>query len=148
MKLNEFIKLESIHVNVDADSVKNVFKKLSVFFSKTDKQKALTILEKLNERERLGSTGVGDGIAIPHTKIPGLKKTKVDFLKLISAVDFSASDKKNVDIIFSIIAPENSQSEHLLILSSISNFLKNKNYVEKLRKLNEPQKILALFSKV
>ena len=148
MKLTEFIKLESIHVNVDADSVKNVFKKLSVFFSKTDKQKALTILEKLNERERLGSTGVGDGIAIPHTKIPGLKKTKVIFLKLISAVDFSASDKKNVDIIFSIIAPENSQSEHLLILSSISNFLKNKNYVEKLRKLNEPQKILALFSKV
>ena len=148
MKLNEFISLRSIHLDVDADSVKNVFKKISIFFSKNDKQKASTIIEKLNERERLGSTGVGNGIAIPHTKIPDLRKTQVILLKLISAVDFSASDKKNVDIIFSIIAPENSQSEHLLILSSISNFLKNKTYVNKLRELDEPKKILALFSKV
>ena len=89
MKLNEFISLGSIYVDVDADSVKNVFKKISIFFSKRDKQKAMTINEKLNERERLGSTGVGNGIAIPHTKIPGLKKTQVICLKLISAVDFS-----------------------------------------------------------
>tara|TARA_B100000029_G_C17550446_1_gene949914 strand:+ start:761 stop:1207 length:447 start_codon:yes stop_codon:yes gene_type:complete len=147
MKLNKFISIGSIYLDVDADSVKNVFKKISTLFSKNNKEKALTIVDKLNERERLGSTGVGNGIAIPHTKIPDLKKTQVIFLKLKNSVDFSASDKKNVDIVFSIIAPENSQSEHLLILSSISNFLKNKSYVKKLRELNESKKILSLFSK-
>tara|TARA_Y100000589_G_scaffold307844_1_gene323887 strand:- start:373 stop:819 length:447 start_codon:yes stop_codon:yes gene_type:complete len=146
MKLNEFISLSSIHLNVEADSVKNIFKKISILFSKRDQQKASNILAKLNERERLGSTGVGNGVAIPHTKIIGLKKTQVIFVKLNNAVDFSSADKKKVDLIFSILAPENSQSEHLLILSSISNFLRNKVRIKELREAKDPEKILAIFS--
>ena len=115
-------------------------------FSKRDQQKASNILAKLNERERLGSTGVGNGVAIPHTKIIGLKKTQVIFVKLNNAVDFSSADKKKVDLIFSILAPENSQSEHLLILSSISNFLRNKVRIKELREAKDPEKILAIFS--
>ena len=146
MKLNEFISLSSIHLNVEADSVKNIFKKISILFSKRDQQKASNILAKLNERERLGSTGVGNGVAIPHTKIIGLKKTQVIFVKLNNAVDFSSADKKKVDLIFSILAPENSQSEHLLILSSISNFLRNRIIIKELREAKNPEKILAIFS--
>ncbi len=84
-------------------------------------------------------------VAIPHTKIEGLKKTQVLFIKLKSKIDFSASDEKFVDIIFSIITPETSQSEHLLILSSISNFLKKKGCIERLRKLNSAEDIYKLF---
>ena len=64
--------------------------------------------------------------AIPHTKVDGIKETQVIFLKLKNGVDFSASDGKKIDLIFSIIAPENSESDHLLILSSISNFIRKK----------------------
>ena len=99
MKLVEFIALDSIFVDVDVDSKKNLFKLVSNVFAKNDFKESSKIIEKLNERERLGSTGVGNGIAIPHSKISLINKTKVLFLKLKSAIDFSAPDKKGVDLV-------------------------------------------------
>ena len=103
------------------------------------------ITEKLNERERLGTTTIGNGVAIPHTKVNGLEKTQVLFIRFSSKVDFSAADEKMVDMVFSIIAPETCQSEHLLILSSISNFLKKRNSIEKIRKQKTAEDIYKLF---
>ena len=100
------------------------------------------------ERERLGTTGVGNGIAIPHTKIDGINETQVIFLKLKDGVDFSASDGKKIDLVFSIIAPENSESDHLLILSSISNFIRKKQKIDRLRGSTNMEEILFLFSKI
>ena len=101
---------------------KTSLKQLLIF----SKKKILSYLEKLlknlMKEKGLEQRTIGNGVAIPHTKIEGLKKTQVLFIKLKSKIDFSASDEKFVDIIFSIITPETSQSEHLLILSSISNF--------------------------
>ena len=147
MKLVEFIALDSILVDVEVDSKKNLFKFVSNFFAKNDLEESSKIIEKLNERERLGSTGVGNGIAIPHSKISLMNRTKVLFLKLKSAVDFSAPDKKYVDLVFVILAPKNCQSEHLLVLSSISSFIKNKGFVEKLRKLKNSKEIYNFFGK-
>ena len=65
MKLVEFISLDSIHVDIDVDSKKNLFKCVSTIFSKNNSERASIVVEKLNERERLGSTGVGNGVAIP-----------------------------------------------------------------------------------
>ena len=145
MKLYEFISLNSIFVDVDVDSKKNVLKTVANFFEKKNPELSGQIIEKLNERERLGTTAIGNGVAIPHTKVTGLKKTQVIFIRLKSKIDFSASDEKFVDIIFSIITPETSQSEHLLILSSISNFLKKKNCIDKLRELGSAEEIYKLF---
>ena len=78
-------------------------------------------------------------------KISLIDKTKVLFLKLKSAGDFSASDKQYVDLVFVILAPKNCQSEHLLVLSSISSFVKNKNFVDKLRKLKNSKDIYNFF---
>ena len=147
MKLVEFIALDSIFVDVDVDSKKNLFKLVSNVFAKDDLEESSKIIEKLNERERLGSTGVGNGIAIPHSKISLINKTKVLFLKLKSAIDFSAPDKKDVDLVFVILAPKNCQSEHLLVLSSISSFVKNENFVQKLRKLEKSKEIYKFFGK-
>ena len=148
MKLSEFIYKNSIFIDVQADSKKNVFKILGNTFSKKNKDLSSLIIEKLNERERLGSTSVGNGIAIPHTKVNGIKETQVIFLKLKSGVDFSAPDGKKIDLIFSIIAPENSESDHLLILSSISNFIKKKEKVDRLRGSATIDEIQFLFSKI
>ena len=148
MKLSEFIYKNSIFIDVQADSQKNVFKILGNTFAKKNKDLSSLIIEKLNERERLGSTSVGNGIAIPHTKVDGIKETQVIFLKLKSGVDFSAPDGKKIDLIFSIIAPENSESDHLLILSSISSFIRKKEKVNRLRGSATIDEIQFLFSKV
>ena len=147
MKLIEFINADSIFVDVDVDSKKNLFKFISNIFSSNDPDESSKIIEKLNERERLGSTGVGNGVAIPHSKINKIEKTKVLFIKLKSAIDFSASDKREVDLVFVILAPKNCQSEHLLVLSSISSFIKNESFLKKLRSLNKPNDIHNFFSK-
>ena len=82
MKLSEFISKNSIFLDVQADSQKNVFKILGNIFSEKNKTLSSLIIDKLNERERLGSTSVGNGIAIPHTKVNGINETQVIFLKL------------------------------------------------------------------
>ena len=148
MKLSEFIYKNFIFIDVQADSKKNVFKILGNIFSKKNKDLSSLIIDKLNERERLGSTSVGNGIAIPHTKVEGIEETQVIFLKLKNGVDFSASDGKKIDLIFSIIAPENSESDHLLILSSISNFIRKKEKVDRLRGSATINEIQFLFSKI
>ena len=148
MKLSEFICKKSIFLDVHAESQKNVFKILGNIFSKKNKTLSTLIIDKLNERERLGSTSVGNGIAIPHTKINGINKTQVIFLKLKNGVDFSASDGVKIDLVFSILAPENSESDHLLILSSISNFIRKKQKVDRIRGATNIEEILFLFSKI
>ena len=148
MKLSEFICKKSIFLDVHAESQKNVFKILGNIFSKKNKTLSTLIIDKLNERERLGSTSVGNGIAIPHTKINGINKTQVIFLKLKNGVDFSASDGVKIDLVFSILAPENSESDHLLILSSISNFIRKKQKVDRIRGAANIEEILFLFSKI
>ena len=148
MKLSEFINKDSIFLDIRAESQKNVFKILGNIFSKKNKTLSSLIIDKLNERERLGSTSVGNGIAIPHTKIDGINETQVIFLKLKDGVDFSASDGKKIDLVFSIIAPENSESDHLLILSSISNFVRKKQNIDRLRGSTNMEEILFLFSKI
>lgn len=145
MKLHEFIPLNSIFINVDVDSKKNAFKVIANFFEKKNPNLMGQITEKLNERERLGTTTIGNGVAIPHTKVDGLEKTQVLFIRFSSKVDFSAADEKMVDMVFSIIAPETCQSEHLLILSSISNFLKKNNSIERIRKQKTAEDIYKLF---
>ena len=146
MKFSDFIKLDSIFVDVVVDSKKNLFKKVSNIASGNDNEKGSFIIEKLNERERLGSTGVGNGVAIPHSKVNWIEKTEVILLKLKSSINFSSSDKKDVDLVFVILAPKNCQSEHLLVLSSISSFLRNKNMFKKLRDLKKPREILNFLS--
>ena len=145
MKLHEFISLNSIFINVDVDSKKDAFKVIANFFEKKNPSLMGQITEKLNERERLGTTTIGNGVAIPHTKVNGLEKTQVLFIRFSSKVDFSAADEKMVDIVFSIIAPETCQSEHLLILSSISNFLKKKDSIQKIRNQKTAEDIYHLF---
>ena len=123
------------------------FKILGNLFAKKNSTLSSKIIDNLNEQKRLGSTSVGNGVAIPHTKVKDISKTQVIFLKLSHSIDFSASDNKPVDLIFSIVTPESTQSEHLLVLSSISSFLREKKNIEDLRKLKSIEEIYSMFSK-
>ena len=106
------------------------------------------IAEVLGERERLGSTGLGGGIAIPHARLPDLKSVSGVFAKLHPPVDFDAIDRQPVDMVFMLLAPEDAGADHLKALAQVSRLFRDRLLVEKLRGTNNADAIYALLSGV
>ena len=96
------------------------------------------LYQKLREREQLGSTGIGSGIAIPHCKLQGLGKGVVAIGLVPQGVDFGAVDGKPVRVFFLVISPSESPAEHLQILAAISRWVKAGQHAEKLLELHDP----------
>ncbi len=146
MKITDIISLDNIFIDLEVSSKKALFKEIANIIEKKSAIEQSDVLDNLNKREQLGSTAIGDGIAIPHSKIMGLKKIFSLFIRPKESIDFSAADSKKIDIIFVIIAPEESKTDHLMALSEISNFLRIKGNKEKLRKLKSIDSIFEIFS--
>lgn len=91
------------------------------------------VVERLTERERLGSTGFGGGIAIPHGKIDGLDRIVAVFVRLAEPVDFAAIDDLPVDLVFMLLSPADAGADHLKMLAQVSRVLRDKALVAKLR---------------
>ena len=104
------------------------------------------IFDALLERERLGSTGVGNGIAIPHAKLPGLARLQGLFVRLEPPVDFDAVDEQPVDLVFLLLAPEAAGADHLKALARVSRLLRDRQVCEKLRGAEHPDAIYALLT--
>ncbi len=104
------------------------------------------ILEKLMERERLGSTGLGGGIAIPHAKIDNISQICACFARLERPIDFDSVDDQGVDLVIMLLAPKGSGADHLKALAQIARLLRNKNIVEQLRQTRNIDKIYALLT--
>ena len=100
----------------------------------------------LLSRERLGSTGLGSGIAIPHGRLPQGKKTLAAFIQLQEAVDYDASDKLPVDLLFALIVPEESTDEHLQILSTLAEKFSEQNMLQQLRSATSSDELFALLT--
>lgn len=92
------------------------------------------LVRVLTDRESLGSTGIGDGVAIPHGKLKGLGQMVVAFGRSLRGVDFSARDGKPAHLIFLLVAPEESPGDHLKVLARISRILKNPAFRDDLRR--------------
>lgn len=103
------------------------------------------VVERLTERERLGSTGFGSGIAIPHGKIDGLDHVVGMFATLEKPVDFHAVDDLPVDLVFCLLSPPDAGSAHLKALAQVSRWLRDRNFVAKLRGAGTPDSLYALF---
>lgn len=99
------------------------------------------LYQKLWEREQLGSTGVGSGIAIPHCKIKGLERGVVAIGLVPGGVEFEAVDGQPVKVFFLVISPSESPAEHLQVLASISRWVKSDRHAEKILALHDPQEI-------
>ena len=104
------------------------------------------IFDVLLERERLGTTGVGNGIAIPHGKLAEVKKMFGLFARLDPAVDFEAIDEQPVDLIFLLLAPEGAGADHLKALARVSRLLRDRGICEKLRGADQAEAIYALLT--
>ncbi len=102
------------------------------------------LFDRLLERERLGSTGIGGGIAIPHGRMAGLAAPVGLFARLAQPIDFDSIDERPVDIVFLLVAPEGAGAEHLKALARVSRLLRDRALVEKLRATDSADALYAL----
>jgi len=109
-------------------------------------QDASTIYEALAARETLGSTGLGNGIAIPHGKLPGLKGVSAAFLRLKQPAEFDSVDDQPVDLVFMLLAPAGAGADQLKALARVARLLRTDALVEALRSADKPQKLYALLT--
>jgi nitrogen PTS system EIIA component len=107
---------------------------------------AAEVIDRLVERERLGSTGFGGGVAIPHGKIEGLDHVVGLFVQLAEPVDVKAIDDLPVDLVFCLLSPPDAGSEHLKALAQVSRWLRDRAFVAKLRGAGSADAIFALFA--
>ncbi len=106
------------------------------------------ISEVLIERERLGSTGLGGGVAIPHGRLSELKAVHGVFARLTPPLDFDAIDRHPVDLVFVLLSPEDAGADHLKALAKVSRLFRNQTLVEKLRGTSDAEAIYAILNDV
>lgn len=102
------------------------------------------LFDRLLERERLGSTGIGGGIAIPHARLSSVAKPFGLFARLAHSVDFDAIDERPVDIVFLLVTPEGAGADHLKALARVSRLLRDRSLIEKLRATEQADALYAL----
>ena len=102
------------------------------------------LFDRLLERERLGSTGIGGGIAIPHARMAGISAPLGLFARLAQPIDFDSIDERPVDIVFLLVAPEGAGADHLKALARVSRLLRDRGLVEKLRATDSADALYAL----
>ena len=143
MKITDILSKESVIADLTVDSKKNLLEELADLASKETNLDPRVILEALVERERLGSTGVGHGVALPHTRLLGLEKIFCAFVKT-NPVDFEAVDGKLVDLVFLLLVPEESGADHLKALSCLSKLLRDETVTAALRKASNVDEIYQI----
>ena len=146
MDLADLISPGRVLGALKAASKKQVLQDLAAIAAEDTGLDERTIFEAVLERERLGTTGVGQGIAIPHAKLRGLEELVGVFAHLESPVDFEAIDEHPVDLIFLLLAPESAGADHLKALARVSRLLRNKQVCEKLWEANDPAALYALLT--
>ena len=133
MQLSEIIDVNRISRDINVLSKKRALEELSNLITQDQTQlDASGIFDNLISRERLGSTGVGYGIAIPHGRIKNCKKITGAFIQLNQGIDFDAIDNQPVDMLFALAVPEESTDEHLQILALLASMFNDENFREKL----------------
>ena len=133
MDLADLIAPEAVFPALKAKTKKQALQELAQRAAKVTGIDAREILDTLLQRERLGSTGVGRGIAIPHGRVPARHKIVTMFARLDEAIDFEALDDEPVDLVFLLLAPEHAGADHLKALARISRLLREPSSIEKLR---------------
>jgi PTS system nitrogen regulatory IIA component len=133
MELADLIAPEAVFPALKAKSKKQALQELAQRAAKLTGVDGRDILDTLLQRELLGSTGLGRGIAIPHGRVPALQSIVSVFARLEEAIDFEALDDEPVDLIFLLLAPEHAGADHLKALARISRLLREPSSIEKLR---------------
>jgi len=146
MEIEDLITPARVMPRLKATSKKHVLQELAKRAAELTGLHERAVFDVLLERERLGTTGVGNGIAIPHGKLPEIKELFGLFARLDEPVDFDAIDEQPVDLVFLLLAPEGAGADHLKALARISRMLRDEGLCEKLRGCQTADAIFALLS--
>jgi nitrogen PTS system EIIA component len=146
MHLADLIGPEGIVPALKVKTKKQLLQELSARAARLTGLAERDIFDMLLQRERLGSTGLGQGIAIPHGKLAGLKRIVGIFARLAEPVDFDAVDGDPVDIVFLLLAPEGAGADHLKALARISRLLREGHAVDKLRASKDAAALYAVLT--
>lgn len=148
MELSDILKPDGVLASAKASSKKQLLQELADRAGDMLQVPARRIFDTLLERERLGSTGVGNGIAIPHTKLTEISEITGLFVRLAKPIDFEAQDDQPVDLVFLLLAPEGAGADHLKALSRVARVLREPGTVTKLRETTEPAAIYSVLTAV
>ncbi|MBQ3116827.1 MAG: PTS sugar transporter subunit IIA [Alphaproteobacteria bacterium] len=135
MQICDILSKTCIIVNKEPNNKKQVLEQLAEFATKQTGVETNVILDALIERERLGTTGVGRGVALPHTRLIGLNKIFCAFMKT-TPIDFESVDGKLVDLVFLLLVPEEAGADHLKALGHLSRLLRDDSIANQLRMAN------------
>ncbi len=138
MQVTELLDIERINCCNEVGSKKRVLEQMSQLIATGQTELSQDqIFDSLISRERLGSTGLGHGVAIPHARVQNSDKTLAAVIKLRQGVDYDAPDQKPVDLLFALLVPENSTEEHLQLLAQLAQMFSDEGFVSKLRAAND-----------
>lgn len=137
---------DDVVVGLDASSKKRVFEQAGLLFENRHGLSRSVIYDALFAREKMGSTGLGLGIAIPHGRIKGLKEARGAFFRLATPVPFDAPDGQPVDLVFVLLVPEAASEHHLQLLSELAQMFSDKTFREKLAAAPDAAAVYALFA--
>jgi PTS system nitrogen regulatory IIA component len=143
---SDILPPEGVFNDLAAPSKKALFQSLATLAARQTRLEARHIGDRLGERERLGSTGFGGGVAIPHGKIDGLPHVVGLFAKLAQPVEFAAIDGLPVDLVFLLLSPPDAGVDHLKALARVSRRLRDRAFVAKLRGAGSADALYALFA--
>lgn len=146
MNLAEIVDSQSILPSLKAQNKKQLLQEVAHAAGKLTAIDHRVIFETLLQREKLGSTGLGHGIAIPHGKIPTLTRVYGLFARLATPVEFDAVDNEPVDLVFLLLAPEHAGADHLKALARISRLLRDHDMVAKLRGTDSAEGLYAILT--
>ncbi len=146
MEITDLVTPESVIQNLKVTSKKQAIHDLARKAADVCGQHERAIFDVLMERERLGTTGVGNGIAIPHGKMADIDRLYGVFARLAEPVDFQSIDDQPVDLVFLLLAPESAGADHLKALARVSRLLRDKAVCEKLRGAQSADAIYAVLS--
>ena len=143
-EITNFLTEDSIIMDCDSKSQKNTLEVISNKMAELTSTNKDEIFQKLYEREKLGTTAFGNGIAIPHARVEGIQNAKIIILKLTEAIDFNSIDGNKVDIVMSLFVPNDNNKMHVELLSSIASLLDNQVFREKIRTANTASDVMMI----
>jgi PTS system nitrogen regulatory IIA component len=146
MELADILSEDSVIVCSGNKTKLDVLRRLSERAAKISGQDAATIFEAVNDREQLGSTGLGNGIAIPHGKFPGLGAVTAVFAKLEQPVEFESVDDQPVDLVMLLLAPMGAGADHLKALARVARILRTDAVVARLRRSEDAGELYGILT--
>jgi PTS system nitrogen regulatory IIA component len=140
-RLAKILPLENVVVDLSVNSKKRVFEQAGLIFENSNGVGSAIVSENLFARERLGSTGLGEGVAIPHGRIKGLKHPLAAFVRLAEPIPFEAPDGQPVGLLIFLLVPEQATQQHLEILSEIAQLLSDREARDRLQNETDPAEL-------